>query len=744
MRRAASLFGPGLFKSCSGSTTVQGLKGALAPRLSLRLYAAAQNQLEKLRNIGISAHIDSGKTTLTERVLLYTGRINKIHEVRGKDGVGAKMDFMDLEREKGITIQSAATHCQWGDSHINVIDTPGHVDFTIEVERALRVLDGAVLVMCGVSGVQSQSITVDRQMKRYAVPRIVFINKLDRMGAEPYRVISQVRQKLHLNAAAVQVAVGVEAGFDALIDIVTMQLVTFAGNSGEEITRHDKIPQAYTEIVKQKRDELLLRLADGDDQIAEMLMEGVTPTVEQIKAAIRRGTLAHTFTPVFMGSALKNRGVQLMLDGVIDYLPSPLERQNFALNAAKQEEKVQLISDPKLPFVGLAFKLDETKFGQLTFMRVYQGSIAKGDTITNVNTDKRVKVPRLVRMHANEMEDIQSVGPGEICAMFGVDCASGHTFATGGLRYTLQSMHVPEPVMSLSVTTKKKEQSANFAKALAKFQREDPTFRVHVDSESGETIISGMGELHLDIYIERMRREYGVEAVTGRPLVAYRETIGCTGNFDYTHKKQTGGSGQYAKVIGYLEPIPYEGLQRVTEFANETVGGSIPPQFIVAVQKGFDDAMAKGPLTGFPITGVRMVVTDGNSHPVDSSEMAFRVATVSAVREGMEEAGASVLEPIMTVEVQAPAEYQGSVLAGINKRKGTVDSAEADNDYCRIRAQVSLNNMFGYASDLRSTTQGKGEFTMEYLQHQPVTKEMQKQLVEAYKKKLAQERAEKK
>eukprot|EP01112_Ceratiomyxa_fruticulosa_P016645 TRINITY_DN5068_c0_g1_i4.p1 TRINITY_DN5068_c0_g1~~TRINITY_DN5068_c0_g1_i4.p1 ORF type:complete len:753 (+),score=184.54 TRINITY_DN5068_c0_g1_i4:125-2383(+) len=713
-----------------------------------RCYATAPastpTDVSKLRNIGISAHIDSGKTTLTERILFYTGKIYEMHEVKGKDGVGAKMDSMELEREKGITIQSAATHCHWGENRINIIDTPGHVDFTIEVERALRVLDGAVLVMCGVSGVQSQTITVDRQMNRYKVPRLVFINKLDRAGAAPDKVLDQLKDKLRLNAAFMQIPIGLENVHRGVVDLLNDEAIYFTGEKGTTMERTKEIPEKLVEIARKRKIELIEAVANVDEKLGDWIIEHdfpkEMPPADLVKAAVRRQTIARTFVPVFMGAAYKNIGVQLLLDGVIDYLPNPSQVENIALDLDNQEKEVKLEADNSKPFLGLAFKLEEGKFGQLTYMRVYQGSIKRGDMIRNVNLDKTIKVPRLVKMHANEMEEVQEAGVGEIVCMFGVDCYSGNTF-TNGPKLSMNSMFVPDPVMSLSITTKSKDHGANFTKALARFQKEDPTFRVKMDSESGQIIISGMGELHLDIYVERMRREYKVDCVTGKPNVAYRETITTTAKYDYTHKKQSGGAGQYAKMIGALEPLPFDNAEGNLQFSNETIGGSIPPQFIEACRKGFVDSYEKGPLTGHPVVGVRMIVSDGAFHAVDSSELAFRTCTQYAFREAFKKAKPTILEPIMKVEIQVPSEYQGAIVGGINKRKGFVYNTEtAGGDDVIIQAEVSLNNMFGYSTDLRSQTQGKGEFSMEYKTHQPVTKDLFDQLCEEYLKKRADER----
>lgn len=702
------------------------------------------------RNIGVSAHIDSGKTTLTERVLFYTGRIREIHEVRGRDAVGAKMDSMELEREKGITIQSAATFCDWEATSpvtnekqkyaINIIDTPGHVDFTIEVERALRVLDGAILVLCAVSGVQSQTTTVDRQMRRYNVPRISFINKMDRPGANPWRVINQIRSKLKIAAAAVQVPIGVEDELKGVVDLVRWKAIYNEGEKGINVVESDDIPESVLDLAKAKRVELLEQLAEVDDEMGELLIMDETPTTAQLVAAIRRATVGLKFSPVFLGSAIKNTAVQPMLDGVCAYLANPAEGTVTAHDTTQPASAppVPLVPASDAPLVGLAFKLEEGRFGQLTYMRVYQGTLKKGGIIYNARTGKKVKVPRLVRMHSNEMEDIESIGPGEICAIFGVECSSGDTFTDGSTSFSMTSMFVPEPVISLAIKPEGKE-TPNFSRALNRFQKEDPTFRVHLDKESKETIISGMGELHLEIYVERMRREYNVACTTGKPRVAFRETITQRAEFNYTHKKQTGGAGQFARVIGYIEPMEYsEDLGRDVDFVNIVMGGNVPTNFIPAVEKGFYEALEKGTLSGNPITGCCFVLKDGAFHAVDSSELAFRNATIGAFREAYKNTKPVILEPIMTVEVVAPSEFQSAVIGGLNQRRGTIiDSEVRDEEFVCI-AEVALNDMFGYSSQLRGATQGKGEFTMEYKNHMPVLPNVQKELEEAYRKTLPQ------
>ncbi|PWY86090.1 elongation factor G 1, mitochondrial precursor [Aspergillus heteromorphus CBS 117.55] len=692
-------------------------------------------RLSRVRNIGIAAHIDSGKTTCTERVLFYTGRIKAIHEVRGRDNVGAKMDSMDLEREKGITIQSAATFCDWvkkDDSgkdqkyHLNLIDTPGHIDFTIEVERALRVLDGAVMILCAVSGVQSQTITVDRQMRRYNVPRISFVNKMDRMGANPFKAVDQINNKLKIPAAAVQVPIGAEDEFEGVVDLLRMKALYNVGSSGEEILVKDEIPEKVKDIVEERRQMLIETLADVDDEIAELFLSEIEPTPEQLKQAIRRATISLKFTPVFMGSALANKSVQPMLDGVIDYLPNPSEVQNLALDKKRNEAPVKLVSYNSLPFVGLAFKLEESNFGQLTYIRVYQGTLRKGANVFNARNDKKVKIPRIVRMHSNDMEEVSEIGAGEICAVFGVDCASGDTFTDGQLGYTMSSMFVPEPVISLSIKPKNAKDAANFSKAMARFQREDPTFRVTFDAESEQTIISGMGELHLDIYVERMRREYRVDCETGKPQVAYRETIGGRVEFDHLLKKQSGGPGDFARVVGWMEPT---GSLTENKFEQQVVGGSISEKFLFACEKGFHLSCDKGPLIGHKVLGTKMVINDGATHMTDSSEMAFKNATQQAFRNAFKESGPSILEPMMKTVVTAPAEFQGDVIALLNKRGATINDSEVGVDEFTVFADCSLNSMFGISSHLRAATQGKGEYTMEFSHYEKAPPHMQKELI---------------
>ncbi|MCA9522602.1 MAG: elongation factor G [Myxococcales bacterium] len=696
-------------------------------------------RLKHIRNIGISAHIDSGKTTLSERVLFYTGKIHAIHEVRGKDGVGAKMDSMDLEREKGITIQSAATYCEWKGFEINLIDTPGHVDFTIEVERSLRVLDGAVLVLCSVAGVQSQSMTVTRQMNRYNVPRLAFINKMDRTGADYKRVTKQLHEKLNLNAHVIVMPMGAGDTLNGVIDIVTMEAVTFEGANGETIVRKP-IPAAFQDEADELRENLMEALGDIDDHIAELFLDGEEIPLEMIKAAIRKGTTGLTFVPVICGSAYRNQGVQVLLDCVTDYLPSPYEVTNHAFDLDNHDADVTLNNDPNKPLVMLAFKLEDGRYGQLTYVRVYQGVLKKGEFIINARDRKRVKVGRLVRMHSNEMHDIEEAKAGDIVALFGVDCASGDTFTDGGVNWSMTNIHVPNTVIDLSVAPKKKGEETKFSRALNRFTKEDPTFRVRHDEESGDTIISGMGELHLDVYIERIRREFGCEVVVGEPQVAYREAITTAIECDYTHKKQTGGAGQFARIQARMIPITEEDGPDY-EFVNQVVGGTIPKEYIPSCDKGFQDQLQEGLLLGKPVIGVKMEVFDGKHHPVDSSDMAFKVCAQTLIREFYHKAHPVVLEPVMKVEVSVPNEFQGSAVGLLNQRRGIIFGTQAEGEWTTVEAHVPLTTMFGFSTELRSATQGKGEFSMEFFKYAQAPKPVQEELIKQAREKKQQGKA---
>lgn len=696
--------------------------------------------LRHLRNIGISAHIDSGKMTLSERILYYTNKIHEVHEVRGKDGVGATMDSMELERERGITIASAATNVVWKGNEINVIDTPGHVDFTIEVERSLRVLDGAILVLCSVGGVQSQSITVDRQMKRYKVPRIAFVNKCDRTGANPYKVKNQLIEKLGLNALLMQIPIGLEDRLEGVVDLVTMKALYFDAGPNQDQLREGEIPSALLAEAQEKREELLDGVSLSSDALMEAMLEDAV-TEEILIKAIREATINLQMVPVFMGSAYRNKGIPPLLDAVVNYLPNPSDVTNTALDLDNDEEEVVLVADDEMPTVALAFKLEDGQYGQLTYIRIYQGKIRKGDELYNTRTRRKFRVGRLIRMHADTMEDLSEAGCGEIAALFGIDCASGDTFCDPKLNYSMSSMYVPKPVISLAVHPVDKKASDNMAKALNRFTKEDPTFRTFVDPESNQTIIQGMGELHLEVYVERMKREYKAVVEVGQPEVAYREAITQRADFVYTHKKQTGGSGQYAKVAGYIEPLIATGVDEEDadyEFVDEIKGGTIPTEFIPSCDKGFQLAMKKGTQVGFPIIGVRAVINDGAYHAVDSSDQAFQTAALGAFREAFENAKPVILEPIMKVEVVAPNEFQGSVFASVNQRRGVIISSNEDNQVSTILGEVPLSEMFGYSTILRSLTQGKGEFTMEFSKYGRVPASVAESLRKEYAEKRRQ------
>ena len=684
--------------------------------------------LANMRNIGISAHIDSGKTTLTERILFYSDKIHAIHEVRGKDGVGATMDSMELERERGITIQSASTNVTWNDHPINIIDTPGHVDFTIEVERALRVLDGAILILDSVAGVQSQSITVDRQLKRYRVPRLAFVNKCDRVGADPIKVRGQLEEKLGLNAVMAQLPIGLEDKHEGVIDLVRMKAVYFEGDLGDQVNEYE-IPDELMNQAEEYRETLLDAVSMFDEALMEAVLEG-NATEEQINAAIRTGVLANELCPVFVGSAYKNKGVQTLLNAVLAYLPSPLDVENTALDLDRNEEQIGIASDPTAPAIALAFKLEDGQYGQLTYIRIYQGAVKKGADLLNVRNKKKFKVGRLIRMHANNMEDITEAGAGDIVALFGVDCASGDTFCDPSLNVSMTSMFVPAPVISLSINPKDKASSDRMGKAIGRFVKEDPTFRSYVDEESNETIIQGMGELHLDVYIERMRREYKAEVETGMPQVAYRETISARADFDYTHKKQTGGSGQYGRVAGHIEPHRDSNY----EFVNAIKGGVIPQEYVPSVDKGFQTSMEKGTFIGYPIVNVKATINDGSTHAVDSSDQAFQTAGVGAFRTAYEKAKPIALEPIMKVTVEGPTEFQGNIFASLNQRRGLIVSSSEDGTFSVVEAEVPLAEMFGYSTVLRSLTQGKAEYSMEFAKYGKVPNSIAEELREKYLK----------
>ena len=701
------------------------------------MEAASQKQLENTRNIGISAHIDSGKTTLTERILYYAGKIHKIEEVRG-GGAGATMDHMELEKEKGITITSAATTVAWDDTKINIIDTPGHVDFTVEVERSLRVLDGAILVLCGVAGVQSQSLTVDRQMKRYRVPRLAFINKLDRMGANPDRGIEGIREQLKLNAVAMQIPIGLEDGHQGVIDLATMTAIYFDGDNGENV-RTEEISSEHQELAEGKRAEMLEAVSMFNEQLMEDLLEDNEISEEVIHAAIKAGVLSLELCPVYMGSAFKNKGVQPLLDAINRYLPSPLEAEpTEAADLANGGSKVLLDTDPEKPTVAMAFKLTEEQFGQLTYARIYQGKLRKGEQLVNTRTGKKLRVGRMVRMHANDRDNIDYAEAGDIVAMIGVDCASGDTFCNDDVRLACESIFVPDSVISLAIKAKDNEQQMKMSKAIGRFMREDPTFRVHSDEESGETIIAGMGELHLDIYIERMRREYGAEVIVGAPQVSYREAITTSAEYDHLHKKQTGGSGQFAGVSGMIEPLPRDSKESFV-FENKIFGGSIPNEHIQACEKGFRDVMEKGPLAAFPMVGIKVTLRDGKYHDVDSSDLAYRLASRAAMKQAVHKANPVLLEPIMKVEVETPSDYQGSVIGDLSSRRGVIYGSEVKGEDTVINSGVPLGEMFGYATELRSMTAGKASYSMEFEKYTSTPPFVQEKVIKERLEKLKED-----
>lgn len=739
--------------------------------------------LERLRNIGISAHIDSGKTTLTERLLYYTGRIDEMHEVRGKDQVGAKMDSMELERQRGITIQSAATYVSWKKHFINIIDTPGHVDFTVEVERALRVLDGAVLVLCAVGGVQSQTMTVTRQMKRYNVPCLAFINKLDRGNANPERVLSQLRDKLNFDTALLQIPIGLESKLSGIIDLIEMESIYFDGQTGGKVRREQEIPSEYRQMAKDKQIELIEVLSNVDEELGQMFLEDIKPTKEQIQAAIRRTTLARKFVPLMCGSALKNKGVQPLLDGIISYLPNPSEVVNYAIDESsrgiqhdtnnqsdtgpkqpgtaqklKKGVRVQEVSQlsarlaqssskktktpeddlqkvvcnpersDKHPLIALAFKLEAGKFGQLTYLRVYQGCLRKGDFVINTRTGRKTKVSKLVRMHSNEMTEMEQAYAGDICALFGIDCASGDSFVTDpDLKLSMESIFVPDPVITMAIKAKDAKSADNFSKGIRRFTREDPTLRYEYDVESKESILSGMGELHLEIYAQRLEREYNCPVELGKPKVAFTESLVKACSFDYLHKRQSGGAGQYGKVIGIIEPLPSHN-NTVILFKDETSGTNVPKQFVPFIEKGFRKMCEKGPLTGHKISGICFRLQDGGSHPVDSNEIAFTEAAYGAVRQVFDFGKWCILEPIMRAEIAVPTEFIGDLMSLMTRKSAVITSSDELDGWSTLRVEVPLNEMFGFSSALRSATQGKGEYTMEYSRYSPARPDVENEL----------------
>ncbi len=691
-------------------------------------------ELNKLRNIGISAHIDSGKTTLSERILFYAGRIHRMQEVHDGSGGGATMDHMELERERGITITSAATQVQWNDATINLIDTPGHVDFTVEVERSLRVLDGAVLVLCAVAGVQAQSLTIDRQMRRYHVPRLAFINKMDRVGANPAAVVEQLRAKLACDAVLMQIPIGREAAFEGVVDLISQKAIYFDGENGEDL-RSEEIPADLAAEARAARHHLLESLSMYSDELMAILLAEQQPPIELIHSVVRAAAAEMEFTPVFLGSAYRNKGVQPLLDAIVRFLPSPLnvEATAYAWRREGSQEEIRLTPDPKKPTVAMAFKLVEDPYGTLTFMRIYQGRFEKGGTYFNQRTGKKERFSRILRMHADQREDIDSADAGDIVAVLGVDCASGDTYASEPKYCTLQNMFVPEPVIRMAISPLARDGADRLSKALHRFRREDPTLHVSSDEETGETIIAGMGELHLEIYVERIRREYGVEVEVGAPRVNYRESPTQAAEFNTRHRKQTGGSGQYAHIVGRLDVLPPE-AEETFLFEEDVVGGHIPKQYIPAIEKGFRSMLARGPIAKYPVVGLAVYIEDGSYHEVDSSDMAFQVCAQTCMRENFAKTKPVLLEPVMRIEIECPGQFQGSVVGNLTSRRGLVLSTEMCGADVRIEGEVPLAETFGYSTDLRSMTQGQGTFTMEFARYKRLPKSIEEEVIAERKK----------
>ena len=687
---------------------------------------ARSTPIGRYRNIGIVAHVDAGKTTTTERVLFYTGLSHKIGEVH--DGA-AVMDWMEQEQERGITITSAATTCFWQgmnqqyDQHrINIIDTPGHVDFTIEVERSLRVLDGAVVVFCGTAGVEPQSETVWRQANRYEVPRIVFVNKMDRDGADFLRVVEQIRERLGSNPVVMQLAIGEEKDFKGLIDLVRMQAIYWnEDDQGLTYTVED-IPEDLAAEAEHWREELIECAAEANEELMEKYLEDGEMTEDEIREGIRTRTLANEIVPALCGSAFKNKGVQAMLDAVIDYLPSPPEVKAIEGTLPDGETRADRKSDDNEPFAALAFKIATDPFvGTLTFFRVYSGVLSSGDQVFNATRDRRERIGRMVQMHSNSRAEIKEVRAGDIAAAIGLkDTTTGDTLCDSGNMITLERMDFPDPVISVAVEPKSVADQEKMSTALGKLAQEDPSFAVATDEESGQTIISGMGELHLDILVERMRREFGVEANIGKPQVAYRETIRSTIDQEAKYIRQTGGRGQYGHIWVKLEPTYGDEDAPNFEFVDAIVGGAVPREYIPAVAKGLEEQMANGVIAGYPLINVRATLHDGSFHEVDSSEMAFKIAGSMAMREGAVRAKPVLLEPIMSVEVVTPEDYMGDVVGDLNRRRGLIDGMDENPAGKIVRASVPLAEMFGYSTDLRSATQGRATFTMEFSRYAQV------------------------
>ncbi len=687
--------------------------------------------LKQLRNIGISAHIDSGKTTVSERVLFYAGRIHRMGEVRGD---GATMDHMELERERGITITSAATTVEWDGHRVNLIDTPGHVDFTIEVERSLRVLDGAVLLLCAVGGVQAQSITIDRQMRRYGIPRLVFINKMDRTGANPDRVVDQLRKRLGCEAIPVQVPIGSESDFQGVIDLISEEAIYFDGGNGEKV-RREPIPADLADAAAHARQHMLEGLSMFSDELMELLLSEEPAPEALVHRVVREATLAQQIAPVLMGTAYRNKGIQPLLDAVVRYLPSPLDCFTTAHDAKDPTQELILEAHADRPAVAMAFKIVEDPHGTLTFMRIYQGKLCKGESYYNQRTGRKERIGRLVRMHADQREEISEATAGDIVAIMGIDAASGDTYAAERNSVLLQNMFVPEPVIQMAITPVDREGAARLAKALQRFRNEDPTLRVTTDEETGETLIAGMGELHLEVYVQRIKREYRVEVEVGAPKVSYREAPTRNAKFDVRHRKQTGGSGQYAHIIGRFELLP-EDAEGAFLFEDHVTGGRIPKQYIPAVEKGMRSQLMKGPVAGYPVVGLAVHLDDGSYHEVDSSEMAFSTCAQTTMRENFHRTSPVLLEPVMKIEIECPTGFQGTVVGDLTSRRGIVMGAEVNGPETRIEGEVPLAETFGYSTNLRSMTQGQGTFTLEFSRYNRLPPSLEREIIEARRKAL--------
>ena len=685
---------------------------------------ARKVSLDMTRNIGIMAHIDAGKTTTTERILYFTGVSHKIGEVHEGE---ATMDWMEQEKERGITITSAATTCMWGAHRINIIDTPGHVDFTVEVERSLRVLDSAIGVFCSVGAVQPQSETVWRQADKYSVPRIIYVNKMDRTGANFFEVLNQVHDKLGANAVPVQIPMGKEDEFKGMIDLVRMKAYFY--NDEKTLTNFEEkdIPAELLDAAEEWREKLLESVSEFDDEMMELYLEGKEISVDMIKRAIRKGTIACKLFPMFCGSSFKNKGVQKVLDGVIDYLPAPTDIPAIKGQTLDEKETVRESSD-STPFAALAFKVMTDPFvGKLTFFRVYSGSLKAGSYVLNATTGKKERIGRILQMHANKREEIEEVYAGDIAAAVGLkETTTGDTLCDEANPVILEKMVFPEPVISVAIKPKSKADNDKLSVALQKMAEEDPTFRVRVDEETGDTIISGMGELHLEIIVDRIKREFKVEAGVGAPQVAYRETIRGSSDINNKYVKQSGGKGQYGHVVVKFDPVD---ISEEFKFVNNIVGGKIPKEYIPAVEKGFREALMNGVLAGYPVLGVQATLYDGSYHDVDSSEMSFKICAIQAFKEGMKKANPVLLEPIMAVEIVTPDDYAGDIIGNINSRRGRVENMEDKNKSKIINAKVPLANMFGYSTDLRSMSQGRANYSMQFDSYEEVPRNIADEII---------------